>query len=68
MGIHTIRTDMLEEDVGPDQLKELITTDLPGRYPVISKRGHKYLLVIYDYDANYIHATPIKSRKAEELV
>ena len=66
--IHTIRTDTLEETVSQKRLKELIATDLPGRYPVTSTQGHKYLIVIYDYDANYIHTTLIKSRKSEELV
>ena len=66
--IHTIRTDTLANTVSQEQLKELLAIDLPGRYPVTSARGHKYLFVMYDYDANYIHATPIKSRKSKELV
>ena len=66
--IQTIRTDNLEDAVPPDRPKELLATDLPGRYPIMSARGHKYLFVMYDYDANYIHATPIKSRKSEELI
>ena len=66
--IHTFHTDTIKHTVSPDRLKELMATDLLGRYPVTSKRGHKYLFVVYDYDANYIHATPIKSRKADELV
>ena len=66
--IHTIRTDILQTVVSPDRLKEHLATNLPGRYPVTSARGHKYLFVMYDFDANYIHATPIKSQKSEELV
>ena len=66
--IQTIQTDTIENTVTPNQLKELLTTDLPGRYPVTSARGHKYLFVMYDYDANCIHATPIKSCKSEELI
>ena len=66
--IYTIRTDTMVDTVSPDRLKELLATDLPGRYPVTSARGHKYVFVMYDYNANYIHATPIKSRKSEELI
>ena len=66
--IDTIRTDTIEESISPERLKELLATDLPGRYPTTSARGHKYLFVMYDYDANYIHATPIKSRKSEEFI
>ena len=49
-------------------LKNLIASDLPGRYPITSARGHKYLFVMYDFDTNYINAVPIKSRKSSELV
>ena len=66
--IQTIRTDNMEDTVSPERLKELLATDLPGRYPITSARGNKYLFVMYDYDANYIHAMPIKSRKSEELI
>ena len=51
-----------------EALKHLIATDLPGRFPITSARGHKYLFLMYDYDANYIHAVPIKSRESAELV
>ena len=66
--ITTVQTDTIEETISPDRLKGLLATDLPGRYPTTSARGHKYIFVMYDYDANYIHATPIKSRKSEELI
>eukprot|EP00536_Pseudo-nitzschia_multiseries_P015898 jgi/Psemu1/219480/e_gw1.977.8.1 len=29
-------------------------SDLPGRYPVTSRRGHQYVFLMYDYDSNYI--------------
>ena len=66
--VRAIKTDTIEESISTEQLKELLATDLPGRFPVTSARGHKYLFVMYDYDANYIHATPIKSQKSEETV
>ena len=66
--IQTIRAEAIKDSISPTRLKELLATDLPGRYPITSARGHKYLFVMYDYDANYIHATPIKSQKSEELI
>jgi len=50
------------------QLKSLIASNFPGRYPITSSRDHKYIFVMYDFDANYINAVPIKSRKSCELV
>ena len=37
-------------------------TDLMGRFPVQSSRGHKYILVTYNFDSNSIHVKPLKSR------
>ena len=36
-------------------------TDLTGRFPVQSSRGHKYILVAYNFDSNSIHVRPLKS-------
>ena len=36
-------------------------TDLMGRFPVQSSRGHKYILVAYNFDSNSIHVKPLKS-------
>jgi len=51
-------------------LKNLIATDLPGRYLVTSARGHKlkHICVMYDFDTNYINEITIKSRKSSKLV
>ena len=48
--------------------KHTVSTDLPGCYPITSARGHKYIFLMVGYDSNYIHAVPIKSRKAEALM
>jgi hypothetical protein len=39
-----------------------IYTDQTGRFPVTSSQGHKYILIMYDYDSNAILTEPIKSR------
>jgi hypothetical protein len=49
-------------------LKGIIGTDQTGRFPVESGRGHKYVFILCDVDTDFIHAIPIKSRKAGELV
>jgi hypothetical protein len=41
-----------------------IYTDQTGRFPVISIKGNKYNMILYDYDRNAILAQPIKDRAA----
>jgi len=41
--------------------KGYIATYPCGRYPTMSNRGMKYILVLYDYDSNIILAAPMKS-------
>ena len=50
-----------------EQLKNIIASDLSGRYPVKSARGHKYMFVMYDFNTDYINAVPIKSRMLRHI-
>ena len=54
--------------VDDDNMKNLIAMDFAGRYPVTSKRGHKYIFIMYDYDSNYTFAVPVKTRKTSEYL
>jgi hypothetical protein len=45
-----------------------LNTDQTGRFPVISSKGNKYIMILYDYDSNAILAQPIKDRTAPELL
>jgi hypothetical protein len=45
-----------------------IYTDQTGRFPVMSSKGNKYIMILYDYDSNAILAQPIKDRTAPELL
>jgi hypothetical protein len=45
-----------------------IYTDQTGRFPVVSSKGNKYIMLLYDYDSNSILAQPIKDRTAPELL
>jgi hypothetical protein len=45
-----------------------IYTDQTGRFPVVSRRGNKYIMVLYDYDSNSILVEPIKNRTDAEIL
>jgi hypothetical protein len=45
-----------------------IYTDQTSIFPVVSSKGNKYIMILYDYDSNAILAQPIKDRKAPELL
>lgn len=42
-------------------------SDIIGRFPVQSASGNQYMFLYYHYDANYIHAVPIKSRETQHI-
>jgi len=42
--------------------------DLTGKFPLPSSQGNNYLLILYDYDSNFIAAEPIKDRKAATIL
>jgi hypothetical protein len=45
-----------------------IYTYQTGRFPVVSSKGNKYIMILYAYDSNAILAQPIKYRTAPELL
>jgi hypothetical protein len=45
-----------------------IYTDQTGRFPVVSSKGNKYIMILYDYDSNAILAQPIKDRTSPDLL
>jgi hypothetical protein len=42
--------------------------DLTGRFPVMSSKGHQYILTRYDYDSNTISTEPMKNRIEKEMI
>lgn len=44
-----------------------IYTDQTGQFPTTSSRGHKYIMVAYDYDSNNIIPEPRKTRTGLEI-
>lgn len=59
---------MMLDHYNQNDMKNLITMDLPGQLPITSASGNKYIFIMLDYDADYIQATPMKSRKKEEII
>ena len=47
------------------QMKNMIGVDFMGRYPTVSRDGNKYILIMYDYDTNYIKSVAVESRKTK---
>jgi hypothetical protein len=45
-----------------------IYTDQTGRFPVVSSKGNKYIMILYDYDSTAILGKPMKDRPAPELL
>ncbi len=43
-------------------------SDLTGQFPITASSGVRYLLVLYDYDSNYIFVHPLKNRTGSEII
>ena len=43
-------------------------SDQTGRFPVTSRKGNKYAMIMYDYDSNIILGKAMKSRKGDEIL
>ena len=48
--------------------RETTFLDQTGQYPIQSKQGHKYSMVMVEVDSNAILIKPLKSRKDAELI
>ena len=42
--------------------------NLPGRYPITSADGHKYIFIMYNCDSDYIKGVAMKSRETSEMI
>ena len=51
-----------------EELNGKIVMDQTSRFPTISQRGNKYIMVLYNYDLNAILAIGTKGQKGSELV
>ena len=48
------------------ELTGKLYSDQTGRFPVISSKGNKYIMIIYDHDSNAILARPLKTKSGHE--
>jgi hypothetical protein len=46
----------------------MLFTDPTSRYLTPSTSGNQYILVIYEYDGNFIHAEPMVDRKGPSII
>ena len=51
-----------------EELKGMISSDQTGGFPLTSRQGNKYILIIYNYDSNSIHAIAISTRYQHNIV
>ena len=51
-----------------DATKKTMYSDQRGRFPVVSSRGNKYLMVACELDGNYIDTKPMRDRTTAQLI
>jgi len=61
-----LKTNFLYADCQPATGQ--IYTDPTGRFVVPSVSGNSYILVVYDYNSNFIHAEPMRNRTKEVIL
>jgi hypothetical protein len=49
-------------------ITRLVFSNQTGCFPITSNRGHKYLVIFYIYDANFIASVSIKNQTKQELL
>jgi hypothetical protein len=55
-------------EVKQSEVKGLVSSDLPGRFPFTSNHGNNYTFAMYDFYTNSITGKPIQSQEADQLV
>jgi hypothetical protein len=46
----------------------MVYTDPTGKFLVPSVSGNQYILIVYEYDSNYIHAEPMTDRTGPSII
>ena len=62
-----IRTNTVLYKIVSSSPKGMGYTDLTGRFPYRSSRGHEYIMIAYNYDANCILVEPLKNRQGQSI-
>ena len=66
--LHNVTIAIIRDDELSEDLTNIIAMDLPGRFPITSADGHKYIFIMYDCDSDYIKGVPMKSRETSEMI
>ncbi len=48
--------------------KATMYSDQTGKFPAVSSKGNKYVMVLYDVDSNLLWAEPMKNQTGGELI
>ena len=51
-----------------NDLKETMYSDQTGKFPYLSSKGNRYIMVAYHTDANYIFQEPMKNRTEMQMI
>jgi len=51
-----------------EPIGQIYTDQQTGKIVTPSSNGNTYLMIVYDYDSNYIFAKPFKTRTAQSLL
>jgi hypothetical protein len=65
--ILAFKFDLKEEVSKPDLSADETHGDLTGPFPIRSRDGNKYLLVMFSTGGNFIHIEPIKDREGPNI-
>ena len=63
----TVKTEH-DVDVKVLDLEEIIYTDQSGKFPSMSSKGNRYVMVAIHVDASYILIEPMKNRTAGHMI
>jgi hypothetical protein len=58
----------LKADLDINHRPGRIYSDITGKFIIPSSQGNNYLLVVYDYDSNFIFAEPMANRNSETIL
>ena len=64
---NTKTNDIMCSIMDSSELRSKSYSDQTGKFPIKSASGNQYIFVMYHYDTNSIHATPIKSRHTTHI-
>ena len=67
-GLESVKNNELCTNIIPFNLKRKGFSDISGAFPHKSSRGNLYVMVMYEYDSNYILAEPIKIGRQKQSV